>query len=267
MLWEELTASELEKAREECKGTCVIPLGVIEKHNGHLPLGTDMFVARKVAEEAAKREPVVIFPYYFFGQINEARHTPGTIAIRPDLLFSLLDEICSEICRNGFNKIAILNRHGGNPEFVKFFMQCSLYEKKDYMLYNIPMGIQKETREELAEIFKTDKFGGHAGNLETSAILAIRPDLVKMELVESEHFEPLGRLRHLNEVYTAIHWYSNYPDHYAGEPFHANTEAGQKYLEALVENAVRHIRAIKADRTAKQLQDEFFSRVDELKLK
>lgn len=265
MLWEELTAGEFEKAREECKRTCIIPLGVIEKHNGHLPLGTDMLIGRKVAEEAAKREPVVVFPYYFFGQINEARHTPGTIAIRPDLLFSLLDEVCSEICRNGFNKIGILSSHGGNPEFVKFFMQCSLYQKKDYVLYDIPMlDIKKETREELAEIFKTDKFGGHAGNLETSAILAIRPDLVKMEHVECEHFEPLGRLKHLEEVYTAIGWYSNYPDHYAGEPFHANAEAGQKYLEATIQNVVRRIRAIKADQTAKQLQDEFFTRVERL---
>lgn len=147
MLWEELTAGEFEKAREECKRTCIIPLGVIEKHNGHLPLGTDMLIGRKVAEEAAKREPVVIFPYYFFGQINEARHTPGTIAIRPDLLFSLLDEVCSEICRNGFNKIGILSSHGAILNLSSF--SCNVrYIRRRTMYYTIfPCWILKRRQE------------------------------------------------------------------------------------------------------------------------
>src|SRR5690554_4628985 len=123
MLWEELTAPEFEKAREKAKGVCVVPFGVIEKHGTHLPLGTDMIIARRVAEDLAKEEPVVLFPYYYFGQIFEARHVPGTIAVKPDLLFGLLDEVCDEIARNGFDKIVLLNSHGGNPMLIKYFMQ------------------------------------------------------------------------------------------------------------------------------------------------
>ncbi|MFR3404684.1 MAG: creatininase family protein [Blautia faecis] len=75
MYWDELTADHFAEAVQETK-VCVIPMGVVEKHGSHLPLGTDMIIGRTIAEMAAKIEPFVIFPYYCFGQINEARHVP-----------------------------------------------------------------------------------------------------------------------------------------------------------------------------------------------
>ena len=91
MYWEELTADDFVEAVKST-GVCVIPMGVVEKHGSHLPLGTDMIIGRTIAEMAARLEPFVIFPYYYFGQINEARHVPGTIAVSPELQMKLLQE-------------------------------------------------------------------------------------------------------------------------------------------------------------------------------
>lgn len=64
MYWEELTADDFAEAVKST-GVCVIPMGVVEKHGNHLPLGTDMIIGRTIAEMAARLEPFVIFPYYY----------------------------------------------------------------------------------------------------------------------------------------------------------------------------------------------------------
>jgi creatinine amidohydrolase len=81
---EELTSPEFVKAIELADGVCVIPIGIIEKHGPHLPLGTDLFEAREIAFTAAKKEYAVVFPPYYAGQIFEAKHQPGTIAYSND---------------------------------------------------------------------------------------------------------------------------------------------------------------------------------------
>ena len=83
--WEELTASRFVKGVELPGGVCIIPLGVYEKHGPHLPLGTDMYQVRAVACQAAEKEYAIVFPPYYFSQINEARSQPGTITYSPEL--------------------------------------------------------------------------------------------------------------------------------------------------------------------------------------
>jgi len=264
MLWEELTADEFEKAVADTKGLCIIPFGVIEKHGSHLPLCTDVETARKVAIEAAKIEPAVVFPYYYFGQIACGRHCPGTISIPNDLMFALLDEVCREISRNGFKKIIILNSHGGNINFVRFFIQCCLRDKKDYVVYGYDftgwLG-NKETKD-IEEMLGTDDLGDHAGNFETSVMLAIRPDLVKMGNVDPEKGTALKRLRHLHEsnIFTGIWWYADYPHHFAGDTSHSSKAAGERILEYSIKSVARAIRLVKEDKAAPFLQSEFFER-------
>ena len=78
--WEELTGPDFIQAIAQAKGTCALPIGIIEKHGPQLPLGTDLLNVRKAVEDAAAQEYTVIFPPYYFGQIFEARHQPGTVA-------------------------------------------------------------------------------------------------------------------------------------------------------------------------------------------
>jgi len=118
--WEELTAPNFIKAVELSGGTCIIPLGVIEKHGPHLPLGTDLIDVRAVVLRAAQTEYSIIFPEYYFSQIFEAKHQPGTIAYGERLIWDMLQNTCDEISRNGIKKIILVSGHGGNNSFLPF---------------------------------------------------------------------------------------------------------------------------------------------------
>jgi len=261
MLWEELTSGEFVEARKRSHNTCLLPLGVIEKHGGHLPLGTDMFTARWLAEEVAKVEPVIVFPYYLFGQIAEASHCPGTITIKPELMFALLEEVCGAISRNGFKKIVILDCHGGNVHFLRYFVQSTLYSKRDYVVYVVQPSFGEETREKLIELFGSDDFGEHAGNTETSAIMHIRPDLVKPDQIDPEGALPWNRLEGINEhAYTPMFWYADHPTHQAGGPSSASLKAGKVMHNAQIEHIAKVVAMIKTDTMTAELVNEFYEK-------
>src|SRR5450631_1993732 len=78
--WEDLTAEDFVKALQASNQSCILPLGIIEKHGPSGPLGTDLMNGRYVADLATKQEYTIIFPPYYFGQISEARSQPGTLA-------------------------------------------------------------------------------------------------------------------------------------------------------------------------------------------
>src|SRR5262245_10488931 len=88
--WDELTASAWPKAMERSAQTCILPIGILEKHGPHAPMGSDLIHVRELAARATKQEYAVIFPEYFYGQINEARHQPGAFAIPARLVIELL---------------------------------------------------------------------------------------------------------------------------------------------------------------------------------
>ena len=261
MLWEELTAGEFVRACKESQNTCLLPLGVIEKHGGHLPLGTDMFSARWLAEETAKIEPVVVFPYYMFGQIAEADHCPGTIALKPELMIALLEEICGIISRNGLKKIVILDCHGGNVYFLKYFVQSLLYAKRDYVVYVVRPSFDERTRQTLVEMFDGGAFGEHAGNTETSGILHIHNDLVKPQQMEPEGALSWNRLEELHQdAFTPMFWYANHPTHQAGDPSRASAEAGETMHDAQIQYIAKILKAIKDDTVTAHLVNEFYEK-------
>src|SRR3954470_21985169 len=133
--WDELTASEWPKALEKSNQTCILPIGILEKHGPHAPIGSDLIHVREWAARATKREYAVVFPDYFYGQINEARHQYGTFSLPRHLVLELLDSTCAEIGRNGFTKIVIVNGHGGNPELIRYFIQTQLERRRNYVVY------------------------------------------------------------------------------------------------------------------------------------
>lgn len=74
MFWEEQTVNSFCRSLEKTKGVCIFPIGCIEKHGNHLPLGTDVYTAREIAARAAKIEEVMIFPSWPLGMVSEVRH-------------------------------------------------------------------------------------------------------------------------------------------------------------------------------------------------
>jgi len=200
MQWENLTSPDFARAVRETD-VCILALGVLERHSDHLPLGTDFLDAHKIACLAAEKEPAVVFPPFYFGQIYEARCFPGAMTAPPRLLLEILQNVLDEVGRNGFGKIILFNGHGGNTHLVSFLAQCALWDEKPYALYLPTQRVSPERQAEWDAVRETRK-GGHACEVETSITMANYPELVKMDAVPDEPGEALGRLVHLPPTYT-----------------------------------------------------------------
>lgn len=262
MRWEELTSDDFARAVRET-GVCVLGVGVVERHGMQLPLGTDYLNCHEIITLAAQMEPAVVFPPFYWGQIYEARCYPGTLTLPPALMLGLFEAVFDEIGRNGFKKIVLVSGHGGNSHLLPFLTQCTLWQRKPYSLYMPPfMSLSPERQAELgAMIGPTD---GHAGDAETSMMLAHRPDLVQMERIPEHGWEPLGRMDHLKGNQSGIFFYADHPAHYGGDARPATADKGKRMIELLAASLAEFIAAVKADQVQPALEDEFFRRADSL---
>jgi creatinine amidohydrolase len=253
--WEELTAPDFVQAIARSGGTCLLPFGILEKHGPHLPLGTDLLDVRYAALHAAEKEFAVVFPEYYFGQIFEARHQPGTVAYSSHLQLELLQETTDEMARNGCKKVIVVNGHGGNESLLPFFAQTQLESLHDYVVYVLglvetpPGGPPKKTSNDM-----------HAGESETSTMLISRPDLVHMDRAKDQSGADQARLHLPENLYTGIWWYARFPNHYSGDGSVATRELGQFKMEHWIQAIVDSIKAVKADQTSLGLQNEFYEK-------
>jgi creatinine amidohydrolase len=259
---EELTAPEFIEAVEKSAKTIILPIGVFEKHGAHLPLGTDLYIAREMALRAAEQEYTVVFPSYYFSQINEARHQPGTISYSPELIWKVLQETLNELSRNGFKKIIIVNGHGGNNAFLNYFGMAQLSERRDYALYLFQPSYPQDILRQVEALTIHDQYDQHGGNRETSTAKAIVPHLVHTDRATQQSGVDLNRLNNLPNIYSGIWWYARYPNHYSGDGSKASAEAGELLLNAIVEQLIKSIRDIKADTNVPALQKQFFDEAE-----
>jgi creatinine amidohydrolase len=253
--WEELTAEDFRSAVQQSQGTCLLPFGILEKHGPHLPLGTDLLDVRHAALAAAEKEFAVVYPEYYFGQIFEARHEPGTIAYSSQLQLELLQETTDEMARNGCKKIIVVNGHGGNEHLLPFFAQSQLEKPHDYVVYIFGLpdrpagGPPRKTKVDM-----------HAGENETSEMLISRPDLVHLDRAGKESGADQARLSLPDTLYTGIWWYARFPEHYSGDGSAATRELGDYDMQAWIAQIVKAIQAVKSDKTSLPLQNEFFEK-------
>ncbi|MGZ5438536.1 MAG: creatininase family protein, partial [Candidatus Aminicenantales bacterium] len=186
--YEELTSPDFARAVAQSGGTCIVPLGILEKHGPHLPLGTDLIDCREISLRAAAADYTIVFPAYFVGQIFEAEHQPGTIAYGSRMMLDLLQRTCDELARNGLKKIILVNGHGGNDPFLHFFCQAQLETRRDYVVYLFEPSYDGATEAKLDKMRKTT-VDGHAGEEETSVMLAHHPELVRLDRAKDESGE------------------------------------------------------------------------------
>lgn len=261
--WDQLVASDWKKAIELSKGTCILPLGVLEKHGPHLAIGADLIGAQHRAQLAAKSEYAVVFPEYYFTQIYEAKYAEGTIAIPPHLISALLQATLDEIARNGFKKILIYNSHGGNPHWLRFFVQSQLDQRRDYVVYLFDPKPDPEYQKTFqSQSFRKTPLEGdeHAGEQETSRIMAIRPDVVKIERAGSEDSTDQKRQAHLPNLWTAVSWYARFPNHYAGVGAAGNVAEGRYSNEYVTKLVIQALRDVKNDTATPRIQKENYDR-------
>lgn len=259
MQWENLTSLEFEKAAATCAGVGIIPIGVLEPHAAHLPLGTDAIMSHWIACRAAERETAVVFPFFPFGVNIESAHLPGSVSLKQELIFGLLENICDEMYRNGLNKIILHSGHGGNRYYLPLFVQMLPAKKKPYVVYYADL----EHFPGAEEVLDGEEYG-HACEAETSAMLYVAPDLVKMEILPPKPFTNRKRNENLSQVgaYTQMDWYAQYPHMYVGDAAPATAEKGKIMIDRAVENLIALIKVVKADDITPGLVKEFNERVD-----
>ena len=256
--WEELTSADFVKAIHQSQGTCLLPIGILEKHGLHLPLGNDLLNVRYVALHAAEKEFAIVFPEYFASQIFEARHQPGTVAYSLHLQLELLQETTDEMGRNGCKKIIIVNGHGGNEHLLPLFAQAQLASPHDYIVY-VFWGHEHENEAGRPPL-KSGKevVDYHAGEQETSRSMVARPDLVHLDRAKDESGADQAREKLPDDLYTGIWWYARFPNHYAGDGSVATKELGEFDTKWLISDLVAAIKAVKADDQGLKLQKQFY---------
>lgn len=263
MRWDELTPADFLKLRKKAKGVCVVPVASIERHGGHMPLGTDSLVGTEVCRRAAELEPMMVFPVVPYGVNGEAAANPGAIAFRTDTIMLFLENLCDEIARNGFSKVLLFSTHGGNGYGIPLFVQQWAVKPHDCMVYYFTFGYGSAS---MPKSLKSDvpNPGAHGGVYETSAVMGARRDCVKLDQALPEKCAVRAQqLKHLVDlgIYTAVGYYSNYPYHWAGPIRGASVEVGNEVLDERAAKLAEAVRAIKADETAPRLMKEFRDRM------
>ena len=257
MKWETLTGPDFANAVKACEGVCIFPIGVIEKHGDHLPLGQDVICAYEIAVQAAELEKAIVFPFYYFGMNTHAKCEPGAIALKFDLLLPVLESMCDEIARNGLKKIIFFNWHGGNYFMLNYLLQRLLDAPKDYMLYFLD-GCPSENPPDTS--FFSAKVDGHGGEVETSTMLALHPEYVKSD-VPASYGMPLGREPYRKMgIATSSWWYADYPRMLMADQTPGTAEKGRKSNALTAERLAAAVKQIKADDTPLQLYREFLAR-------
>jgi creatinine amidohydrolase len=185
-----LTWTEIQSMPDKENTVIIQPLGAIEQHGPHLPLIVDAAISEAVAGKTlAKLDaniPAYALPTLYYGKSNEHCHFPGTIALSAQTLLAVICEMADSIYRAGFRKLVLLNAHGGQPQVMEIAARDIHQKYQDFSIFplfvwRVPnIAAQLLTPKEL-------ELGIHAGDAETSLLLSILPEQVKMERAVCEY--------------------------------------------------------------------------------
>jgi creatinine amidohydrolase/Fe(II)-dependent formamide hydrolase-like protein len=245
-LWGELTWPEAEKRLLEVD-VALLPVGSIEQHGPHLPLDTDAFdaeyLARKVAEVCSHPKPLVL-PLVPYGVSYHHEDYKGTISISNDTLSHMVYEIGIAVARNGVKKLLIINGHGGNSPALNDAAQRINQQTRIFV--GVDTG---ETSDVDVEALATTTNDVHAGEIETSTALAVRPHLVRMEHARREI--PRFSSRYLEfSSKRGVSWHAHTSklssDGVMGDPTKATAEKGERMWQVMIAHLVALVEDLKS---------------------
>ena len=244
-MWETLKWPEIAE-RLKVVDTAILPCGAIEQHGPHLPLDLDYFDAVYLAKEVAKacKEPKpFVLPPIPYGVSYHHSDFKGTICVTNHSLSAIVYDIGMSLAHNGIKKIVILNGHGDNAPTLNFAAQMINRDAKIFVC--VETG---ETSD--VDIYKltTTQNDIHAGEIETSTALAVRPELVDMEKAE-DHTVDLDNeyLDFTSErgVSWYVHTKSISKSGVMGNPTLGTAEKGRKYWEIMIRKMTEFVETIK----------------------
>jgi creatinine amidohydrolase len=177
--WEELSAPEID-ALDRDRTVVVLPIGSVEQHGRHLPLGTDTVLAYSVVLAASERAavPVPVLPPPWYGFSAHHMRFPGTVTLQPATLIALIEDIVASVVAHGFRRVLVVNGHGGNIG-VTDVLAATLGERFYKHARIACLTYFQLAREAIAQLRRSAPGGmGHACEFETAVMQHVRPELV-----------------------------------------------------------------------------------------
>ncbi len=177
MILENITMAEFKRHLNKTK-TIIFPFGTVEEHGNHLPLNTDTLIIYEVLKRVIKRRRVFLAPPIYYGVCTSTGQHPGTISITPETLRRLTYDIVRDAYKKGLRNFFLITGHGGglHSSALKEAAENLVEELKGIkMAVLCPYDILYK---ELIEMAETPN-DSHAGEIETSLVLALAPELVK----------------------------------------------------------------------------------------
>jgi creatinine amidohydrolase len=248
---ERMTWPEVEEAIAESKGIALIPVGAVEEHGPHLPLGTDSIETYEIGLRAARQAKVVITPLIWFGNSRSFMDFPGTIAITPETLKMYTRDVLLSLIRHGFTRPIILDGHGGNYGILDVLIEDVMLERgvKTFHVRSWELATLPKPKE-------IPVYDGHGGSSETSVMLYLCPsDVNKEHFIDSK---PEIELTQFGSVFPEPSGlYSKGPAKYPlmmgdmvsaghhGDPRFGNSERGEALINVKVNALIEFITALK----------------------
>ena len=179
-----LSWSQISALSNKQNTLIIQPIGAVEQHGPHLPLVVDAAIATAVVGQALQKLNDQIsayaLPTLHYGKSNEHWRFPGTVTLTAQTLMAVLTEMAESIYRAGFRKLVFINGHGGQPQVLEIVSRDLRQQYPDLMVF--PMFVWGAPHR-AAEIVGQDEYdrGIHAGDVETSVMLALMPEHVRMD--------------------------------------------------------------------------------------
>ena len=237
MIMEKMTMTEFEKGLGKTR-TVIIPVGTVEEHGPHLPLSTDTIQAMELAKRVSQRMNVFIAPPLHYGFCRSTRCHPGTIGISAGALRLIIRDIVRSLHLHGLRSFVILSGHAGSIHMA------ALNEVGEELLEEIPeisIAVLSEMDLFLDKGVLVETEGdSHAGEVETSMMLYIRPKLVKGRASKEYPALPKPILVRDKRKY--------WPGGVWGDPSKASRDKGEKMIHLAVDKVIDLIEKLESHR-------------------
>ncbi|MGJ3247400.1 MAG: creatininase family protein [Elainellaceae cyanobacterium] len=245
-----LSWTDIHAIRDKANVVLVQPIGAIEQHGPHLPLIVDAAIGTAVLGKALEKlesaVPAYALPPLCYGKSNEHWHFPGTVTLTAQTLITMLMEIADSLYRAGFRKLVLMNSHGGQPQIMEIVARDLHQRHDDFMVFPLFTWKVPNSAGDLISP-KEKELGIHAGDAETSIMLSILPDQVKMDRAITEYPHGLPDDSSLSmEGKLPFAWVTRDLSRSGvlGDPTVATKEKGDRLLESVSDGWVNVIRDI-----------------------
>ncbi len=251
---EEFTWQEVESRRNEVKNTIIIPVGSVEQHGAHLPLGTDTYAAISIAERTAEKEDCLIAPPIYYGWSPHHMVLPGTVTVRPEILVELVYDVLESLAQHGFHRFVLLNGH----RIVNVpWLQLAAERAKRLLKVKVVVADPAYLSKTLARTTDLGKVG-HADEIETSHMLHSYPSVVQMDkAVDFAPPRPILLDIDPSNVDDSLCYVPSSEEEMAGavregggctgSPSRSSKEKGQDYLEWVTDRLAEAVKLLKED--------------------